>query len=104
MARPQKNVAEQTPPAGEWGDTLPGFVRGISWLRWLEPLSAEQRLTIGLAALAALLFVPWLGATGFWDPWEPHYGEVAREMIARGDSIPGGSRPGSSPSPRSTSG
>ena len=87
MARPQKNVAEQTPPAREWGETLPGFVRGISWLRWLEPLTAEQRLTLGLAALAALLFVPWLGATGFWDPWEPHYGEVAREMIARGDYI-----------------
>ena len=87
MARPQKNVAEQTPPGREWGDTLPGFVRRFSWLRWLEPFSAEQRLTIGLAALSALLFVPWLGATGFWDPWEPHYGEVAREMIARGDYI-----------------
>ena len=87
MAPPQNNVAEQTPPAREWGDSLPGFVRRISWLRWLEPLSAEQRLAIGLTFLAALLFVPWLGATGFWDPWEPHYGEVAREMIARGDYL-----------------
>jgi 4-amino-4-deoxy-L-arabinose transferase-like glycosyltransferase len=50
-------------------------------------LSAEQRLIIGFGVLAALLFVPWLGATGFWDPWEPHYGEVAREMIARGDYL-----------------
>jgi 4-amino-4-deoxy-L-arabinose transferase-like glycosyltransferase len=93
MARPQKNVAEDLPsPAPgaaprEWGDALPRVVRGISWLRWLEPLSAEQRLTVGLAMLAALLYIPWLGATGFWDPWEPHYGEVAREMIARGDYI-----------------
>src|SRR5206468_4705490 len=71
----------------EWGDALPAFVREISWLRWLGPLSAERRLTIGISLLAALLFVPWLGATGFWDPWEPHYGEVAREMIARGDYI-----------------
>src|SRR5207248_2076442 len=62
-------------------------VREISWLRWLLPLSAERRLTIGFVVLAALLYVPWLGATGFWDPWEPHYGEVAREMIARGDYI-----------------
>jgi 4-amino-4-deoxy-L-arabinose transferase-like glycosyltransferase len=56
-------------------------------LRWLAPLSGETRLVIGFAAFATLLFVPWLGATGFWDPWEPHYGEVAREMIARGDYI-----------------
>src|SRR6185369_3376806 len=66
---------------------LPGFMREISWLRWLGPLSAERRLLIGFTALAVLLFVPWLGATGFWDPWEAHYGEVAREMIARGDYI-----------------
>lgn len=84
MARPQ---TESGPPAAEWGDSLPGFMRQISWLRWLGPLSAERRLTIGVVALAALLYVPWLGATGFWDPWEPHYGEVAREMIARGDYI-----------------
>jgi 4-amino-4-deoxy-L-arabinose transferase-like glycosyltransferase len=93
MARPQKNVGEELPPPPpgaaprEWGDALPRVVRGISWLRWLEPLSAEQRLVVGLAMLAALLYIPWLGATGFWDPWEPHYGEVAREMIARGDYI-----------------
>ena len=85
MARAQ--TAIPPPPPAEWGDELPRFVREISWLRWLLPLSAERRLTIGFVALAALLFVPWLGATGFWDPWEPHYGEVAREMIARGDYI-----------------
>jgi 4-amino-4-deoxy-L-arabinose transferase-like glycosyltransferase len=92
VAAPAKGGAlEESPPAPaavrEWGDALPAFVREIAWLRWLEPLTAEQRLTIGFSALAALLFIPWLGATGFWDPWEPHYGEVAREMIARGDYI-----------------
>ena len=86
MARAQ--TALQPPvPSAEWGDELPRFVREISWLRWLQPLTAERRLTIGFVALAALLFVPWLGATGLWDPWEPHYGEVAREMVARGDYI-----------------
>ena len=83
MTRIQTDVL----PAAEWGDSLPAFVQQISWLRWLVPLNAERRLTIAFVALAALLFVPWLGATGFWDPWEPHYGEVAREMIARGDYI-----------------
>src|SRR5438105_15453600 len=86
MARIQKNVVESQ-SATDWGDTVPAFVREVSWLRWLGPLSAERRLTIGFCALAAFLYLPWLGATGFWDPWEPHYGEVAREMIARGDYI-----------------
>ena len=102
MARPQKSrvqaaanepestpasVASEPPESPGWGDTLPGFFRTTPWLRWLERLNAEQRLALALTSLAALLFIPWLGATGFWDPWEPHYGEVAREMIARGDYI-----------------
>lgn len=39
------------------------------------------------AFFAALIFVPWLGAVGLWDPWEPHYGEVAREMVWRHDYV-----------------
>ena len=31
--------------------------------------------------------VPWLGSTGLFDPWETHYGEVAREVLARSDWI-----------------
>ena len=33
------------------------------------------------------MFLPWLGAVGFWDPWEPHYAEVARQMLVRGDYV-----------------
>ncbi|HTP50951.1 MAG TPA: glycosyltransferase family 39 protein [Anaeromyxobacteraceae bacterium] len=41
-----------------------------------------------LAALVALaVFLPWLGSTGLWDPWEPHYAEVAREMVERADLV-----------------
>jgi 4-amino-4-deoxy-L-arabinose transferase-like glycosyltransferase len=74
--------AELSKPA-QWGDVLPAFLRGT----FLARLPAEKRLLLALSALAAVLFLPWLGATGFWDPWEPHYGEVAREMISRGDYI-----------------
>ena len=28
-----------------------------------------------------------LGAYGLWDPWETHYGEVAREILSRDDWI-----------------
>ena len=33
------------------------------------------------------MFFPYLGTLGLWDCWEPHYGEVAREMIVRGDYV-----------------
>jgi 4-amino-4-deoxy-L-arabinose transferase-like glycosyltransferase len=74
-------------PAPAFGDVLPEGLLRTPWLRWLGPLTGEQRCVVLLAAFAALVAVPWLGATGFWDPWEPHYGEVAREMIARGDYL-----------------
>lgn len=38
-----------------------------------------------LLAIAILLYVPMLGSFGLIDPWETHYGEVAREMLARSD-------------------
>ncbi len=100
MARPNKSkaaapiLAPAAPPAEEpevpapaaaaLGDVLPSSLSSVAWL---QRLTGEQRVALLLSALAGLLFVPWAGATGFWDPWEPHYGEVAREMIARGDYI-----------------
>jgi 4-amino-4-deoxy-L-arabinose transferase-like glycosyltransferase len=40
-----------------------------------------------VVALAGLIFLPWLGSVGLWDPWEPHYAEVARQMIVRHDYL-----------------
>lgn len=40
-----------------------------------------------LLAIAILLYVPMLGSFSLIDPWETHYGEVAREMLARNDWI-----------------
>jgi len=40
-----------------------------------------------VVALGALLFLPFLGSAGLWDPWETHYAEVARRMVADGDWI-----------------
>jgi len=42
---------------------------------------------LGAALLAAALFLPGLGSVGLWDPWEPHYAQVSREMIARADWV-----------------
>jgi len=38
-----------------------------------------------LSLLNVLLYVPLLGSYSLSDPWEVHYGEVAREMLARDD-------------------
>jgi 4-amino-4-deoxy-L-arabinose transferase-like glycosyltransferase len=35
----------------------------------------------------ALLYFPALGLFSLWDPWETHYGEVAREILSRDDWI-----------------
>lgn len=48
---------------------------------------AEYRATLVAVLLATTVFVPFLGAVGLWDPWETHYGEVAREMIQRNDYV-----------------
>jgi len=54
--------------------------------RW-RALPAEARGIALSAALAAAIFLPWLGAVGLWDPWEPHYAEVARQMLVRDDFV-----------------
>ena len=36
-----------------------------------------------LVAVGLLILMPKLGDYGFWDPWEPKYGETVREMIER---------------------
>jgi 4-amino-4-deoxy-L-arabinose transferase-like glycosyltransferase len=33
-----------------------------------------------LAAMGALIYLPYLGSFPLWDPWEPHYSQVAWEM------------------------
>jgi 4-amino-4-deoxy-L-arabinose transferase-like glycosyltransferase len=40
-----------------------------------------------VVALGGLLYLPSLGVFSLWDPWETHYGEVAREILARDDWI-----------------
>lgn len=54
--------------------------------RW-RALPVERRDVGAMALLAALVFVPWLGAVGLWDCWEVHYGEVARTMVAKRDYV-----------------
>ena len=53
---------------------------------WLDRLS-DGHMVLAVIACTLLLYVPFAGTYGLWDPWETHYGEVARQMTYRKDFI-----------------
>ena len=42
---------------------------------------------LGLTVLLGALYLPGLGSYGLYDPWETHYGEVARNMVENANYI-----------------
>ncbi|MCA9605220.1 MAG: glycosyltransferase family 39 protein [Myxococcales bacterium] len=50
-------------------------------------LSAIRRPPLLVFVVGTGLIFPFLGVYGLWDPWETHYGEVAREILARDDWV-----------------
>ena len=52
----------------------------------LDRLS-ERQMVVLVMLCGLLLYLPFAGLYGLWDPWETHYGEVAREMTVRRDYI-----------------
>src|SRR5581483_2981764 len=60
------------------GDEAGPPTDGVPWWR---------RHGTWVAALGGRLYLPFAGAYGLWDPWETHYSEVAREILARDDWI-----------------
>jgi 4-amino-4-deoxy-L-arabinose transferase-like glycosyltransferase len=47
----------------------------------------ERQMAFGVILFGLLLYLPFAGTYGLWDPWETHYSEVARQMTYRGDFI-----------------
>ncbi len=61
--------------------------RDETWIKRWRALPLTVRVLLLSGGLAAVLFIPYLGAVGLWDPWETHYGEVAQMMVARHDYV-----------------
>lgn len=52
-----------------------------------EERPLHKRHGFWVVLVGALLYFPAMGVFSLWDPWETHYGEVAREILARDDWI-----------------
>ncbi|MGE0789238.1 MAG: glycosyltransferase family 39 protein [Sandaracinaceae bacterium] len=72
------------------GAAIAGY-DGLPWVLLagtvaLVPAALRRPWLLAMVVASAIL-LPFLGVFGLWDPWETHYGEVAREIIARDDWI-----------------
>ena len=47
----------------------------------------ERQMVLLVLLIGALLYLPFAGSYGLFDPWETHYGEVGRQMARRNDFI-----------------
>ncbi len=47
----------------------------------------ERQMVIFVLLFGALLYLPFAGSYGLFNPWETHYGEVGRQMARRNDFI-----------------
>jgi 4-amino-4-deoxy-L-arabinose transferase-like glycosyltransferase len=76
-------------------DTQKSFAHSVLGRAFFEDASVKRFVALSptvqvvaiVSAFAGLVLLPYLGAVGLWDPWEVHYGEVARSMIHRGDWV-----------------
>src|SRR5437870_4925674 len=51
---------------------------GVIW-QTLATVPAEKLALTFVLVLGGTMLLPFLGSVGFYDPWETHYSEVARE-------------------------
>lgn len=68
------------------------FRLGVALGPWQKDENGEarplhRRHGFWVVLFGAFLYLPAMGVFSLWDPWETHYGEVAREILARDDWI-----------------
>lgn len=91
-ARPSDGPeAEPGTPATSTAAFSQGEVPRSALLRKLASLHlvphADKLAFTLVIAVAAGITLPFLGSVGFFDPWETHYAEVARQMAERDDYL-----------------
>ena len=74
------------------GLVLSVFQLGVKLGPWATdeqglPRPIWERHGFWVIVAASVLLLPCMGSYSLWDPWETHYGEVAREILARDDWI-----------------
>ena len=75
-------------PAVAWVFVFLGaFIVLLAYKKPLRPFDGDLHPGLFVVVASISLLVPTLGSMGLWDPWETHYGEVARRMIERDDWI-----------------
>ncbi len=84
LGGPGPEAAATPAPAAQVSSTA----TPADWLVWAKSKITTDKIAITVVlVMGALLFFPFLGTLGLWDPWETHYGEVARAMIQRDDYV-----------------
>jgi 4-amino-4-deoxy-L-arabinose transferase-like glycosyltransferase len=84
----QEQKPQQEAPADSLAEAIVGKdMREKAWVRRWLAVPQTARVVLLVSVVAAAVFVPFLGAVGLWDPWETHYGEVARMMVMRRDYV-----------------
>ena len=80
--------AASSSPAVSLGEKASQGVTRFAQLEWFNQENKQVWKDRGLVLLiAALVYLPFLGSFGLWDPWEAHYGEVGRQILERNDWI-----------------
>ncbi|MDQ3263893.1 MAG: glycosyltransferase family 39 protein [Myxococcota bacterium] len=70
-----------------FGEAVLGRATVVKVEKRLSRFTPDVRFLGAVLLLGVAILIPYLGAVGLWDPWETHYGEVARSMIQRNDYV-----------------
>jgi 4-amino-4-deoxy-L-arabinose transferase-like glycosyltransferase len=86
---PDSANIEMPPAHGDPSAAVPPPVSKLSRYLLLQPsgIAADWKLVFCLGLLLFAAYLPGLGDYGLYDPWETHYGEVARNMVEHNNYI-----------------
>ncbi|MCA9712251.1 MAG: glycosyltransferase family 39 protein, partial [Myxococcales bacterium] len=89
MAEDNPTPPDEAPAAAPLAPVEPArkAPRPAFWTATPTHLATDWKVVVVLAGVLLAGYVPGLGSYGLFDPWETHYGEVARNMVEYDDYI-----------------